>query len=1199
MPDDINGMQANLGLSGASMDSIGIPTPSPADIALRLTMESASRQQQAQQTISSAPLGAPAGFREQFQRQMSLIQAQQSLNPYAAQMMAQHQPQQQQQYLPSPLTMTPPSTGVFRPPPPPAAAAPLPPVHTPLNQFSPFSPQAPAPMFSSPHEQRIQQEDIRSNRNFAMLSQAPKAMGYSAGIMAGAATGAAVGSRFGAWGGVIGAGVGAVAAGASGVAEGMGNIGQGLMRPAIERRTMGAALQNTSRNWVVSGSDVSPLGRGLSQDASNNLAGEIQNMSSDTTFQKQTGGMFNRQDLMKITRQGGEQGLMDMAQDVPQIKQQLKQTATTIKQFMELTNDPDVTNVIRQMGRMRQLGMTQQDMTTAAQGMKTFSRAAGTSIEGLQQMGGLPGAATFQQAGLTAGEGFKYGNFAAASSRQLVASGGVSPRQLALMGGVQGMAQRDMQGQAAMGSMPMFAAANAQYGDQGWGTGRGGQQAAEGGAFGMVHGALRTMNQAVQRGGIGALASFPLKQREIADKAMSEMTPQEQMAQRFQGAMTTGQRLGLKGEEAFSAGSRLMYGDDQAQQMLIQAKSPEFWKAQRGMLKQRKKELGQETMWRAEQESPILGGVPRDAVRSMGFTGRGSWGEDVGNFFEGIGEGASTTVKAVGGIFGGIGEAWDQDMARREGRIRTRLSKSGAAATAGVKEGSMRGFMESAERGEKGDLVKGDMDISNQAVINAANLQDKGATGLGATVAEGIAWADPTGTIGDVIGPIGALVSTKLTKSQQEQKSAVKTYVETASRSLEILDEAKKVGGKDPKVIDAMNSIDDALGSKGSGMSVIEAAANALDKEVYDRGSNGEVLSEKDYEAAVIQGLQAQGLSPKEAKSKVAEMKKSGALSNITSQVVHFAKKDSRDLELWTTTQEKDHRESIRDQTSKAVDSRQESLRKSIKDVEAELDLDSTFGGSGSYSAEEEKIQKMAAKAGGKGFALKVAAAEAFTGDRDDRSLKRWDELTKGMSNEEQAKLRKEAEGMDEDMRERLIDIGQEAGKDTSKIIKFGKAQHAIGMQGAWGSAGFTESVGKYSSKLEGMLASDEGEISAQKVAGAFTDDELKKMAREGGAGGRQMAQLIKKTREGDTKAAALLEKHATEQADISEEGVEETAGVKGEGEEAQKVEAADEAMADMQKMFAGFGPASKDFAYGAKALAEAMDSDSFNKRTE
>ena len=154
-------------------------------------------------------------------------------------------------------------------------------------------------------------------------------------------------------------------------------------------------------------------------------------------------------------------------------------------------------------------------------------------------------------------------------------------------------------------------------------------------------------------------------------------------------------------------------------------------------------------------------------------------------------------------------------------------------------------------------------------------------------------------------------------------------------------------------------------------------------------------------------------------------------------------------------------------------------------------------------------------------------------------------------------------------------------------------------MQGAWGSQGFTESVGKYSKKLEGVLGGTDGEITSQGVAKAFTDEELNKMARDGGPGARRMAKIIKKTKEGDVKAAALLEKHATEQAEIDKEGVEEAVAVKGDSEEAQKLEAADEAMADMQKMFLNFGPATKDFAFGAKALAEAMDNHEIGKRED
>ncbi len=1201
MPDNVNGMQANIGLSGAQMSPVGMPTPSPADVALRLTTEASQRMQYSQQAIASAPLGASAIFQRQFQQQMATIQAQQSMNPYAAAMMAQSMTPQQQRYMPSPLTMTPPSTGVFRTPPPPAVA-PIAPAHVPDSPITPFTPRAPAPMFSSPYEQQIQQQEIRANRNFSYASQAPSVVGQGLGIAGGAYAGAQLGKSFGGMGALAGAGIGAVAAGASGFAQGAGNLAQRFMRPAIERREMGAGLQSMSRDWVVSGQDMSPLGRGLSRDASINLAGGIQDLAGNKQFQQQTGGMFNRKDLMQMTRQGGEQGLFDMAQSVPQIKQQLQQTAQTVKQFMELTNDPDVSNVIRQMGRMRQFGLSQQEMVTAAQGMKTYARAAGTSIGGVQQIGGLPGAATFQQAGLTAGQGFQYGNFAAASARQSVASGAVSPRQLALMGGVQGMAQRDIQAQAAFSSMPLFAASNAQFGAQGWGVNQRASGRAEGGAFGMVNNAMQAMNQGVQRGGLGALAMFPLQQREIADRAMSEMTPMQLKAQRFEMAMNTGQRLGMSGQGGFAAGARTLYGDEVASQMMTQAKSPEFWRAQKQMLRGRQRELGYNTMRRAEEASPMLGGVPRDAARALGFTGRGSWGSGVERFFGEEGDGIGG---AVSGAFEGLGEMWDQHQAGKSGIIRTRTSRANAAATAGVASAKgLDAFQRGARRAaDEENLVSGDIDIDSGGLVKAANLQDQGVTGLGEQIAN-VATAPLryfTGTDAFKPGEAVQYGRIALSTSKDEQRQMVRKYVDTASRSLEILDESKKVGGVKKHVVDAVMSVEGALGEsgKGQGMSIIADAANILDKEVYSRGSGGETLSEADYDNAVKKSLMNKGgLSSSEATAKVKEMRQSGALGKVISQAVHHAKKNPRDPDLWIGTQEKKNREGVRELISEATESRADNLRDSMETLEGTLGIaaDSLFG---NYSKQERDIQKEAAKVGGKAFALQAAAAQAFTGDMEDRDDTKWKELSKkfGLSAAEQNEYMTKAEGMSAPMADRMAGI---AGKGTSdQLMEYGDKQHAIGMQKVWGGEGFQKAVGKYSDKLEGMLAGDEQEITAKKVAGAFTSEELEKMSSTGGTGGKRMAALIKASQGTGAKAEkaqALLAKQAAEMNTITEEGVEESSAVKGEGKEAQKLAASEDAMENMQQMFAGFGPATKEFALGAKELREAMQSDMFTR---
>ncbi len=132
------------------------------------------------------------------------------------------------------------------------------------------------------------------------------------------------------------------------------------------------------------------------------------------------------------------------------------------------------------------------------------ARAAGTSIGGIQSQGGLPGAATFQQAGLSPAAGFGYGMHAMSSARQAVASGTFTPMQLAMQGGVHGVAQRNTQAQAAYMGTPLFAASVGGYKDGNWGLDTGNlsqQYSGGGGARGMVMGAVQNLGQADTEGG--------------------------------------------------------------------------------------------------------------------------------------------------------------------------------------------------------------------------------------------------------------------------------------------------------------------------------------------------------------------------------------------------------------------------------------------------------------------------------------------------------------------------------------------------------------------------------------------------------------------------------------------------------------------------------------------------------------------------
>lgn len=596
MTNNLNGMQARVGLVPGSAPASAVLTPAQA--AAQMSQQASAQLQAAQAQMSVAyGGGASFNFGQQFQQQLSQIQQQQSMGIQQAAAMAGMMPGASMYapgMLPSPISMTPPSTGVFRPPTPMAAMSPIPPMQSMPFAQTPFTPQMPSSMFRPQFEQNIMQREMQSDRGFSMSAQIPGALGHGAGLGMGAMAGAAIGSRFGAVGGLVGGVIGAGAAQLSGLAGGMGGIGEMMGRPSVERHLMGSSIQQMSQNWVVGGPQLHGMGQGLSRGASMDLAGRVQSMAGSSSFKKETGGMFNRDDLMGIMGQAGGAGLMDQAQGVEGIQDNLRKVSRTIRRFMQLTNDPDVTSVIQEMGRMHQMGMSVEDIDMAAGSMRSYARAAGTSVRQMSSTYGAMGAQTYQAAGLSPASGMMQGMYAGASARQGVAAGAYNPRQLSMLGGVQGIAQRSMQTNAAMMSMPLMGAAMGSYGAGGWGLdydNLAGMSSGQGGAQGLVTGAMRNMGSAVARGGVGALAMFPLQQRMMQAEAADSMSPYQQETMKFNMAMSTGKQLGLKGAGAFATGAQAMFGKEAAEQMMLQASSPQYWKSQADMIRREQYDL--------------------------------------------------------------------------------------------------------------------------------------------------------------------------------------------------------------------------------------------------------------------------------------------------------------------------------------------------------------------------------------------------------------------------------------------------------------------------------------------------------------------------------------------------------------------------------------------------------------------------------
>ncbi|RLI88014.1 MAG: hypothetical protein DRP01_00240 [Archaeoglobales archaeon] len=759
MSNGYNPMQANLGL----MSGQGSRVMTPSDIATSLSQQASAQLSQAE---SMSPVarggGSSFNFGQQFQAQLGQIQQQQSLGVYQAAMMAGAMPGAQGYsggMVPSPLTMTPPSTGAFRPPAPPPMMAPISPTPIMPVASTPLTPRAPSPIFQTAWDQEVRQREARADQLFAYQAQAPRAIGQGAGYGIGALAGGMLGARFGGLGKIAGAAIGAGAAHFSGAAQGLGDVSMLPMQSTIQAHSMGAALQRSSQDWVVSGPQLHPLGRGLNRGASQQLASGIQSMAEDSSFQQSTGGMFNQKDLMKITQLSGQAGLMDMEQSIPGIQQNLRRVSQAISSFMELTNQPDVVTVVKQMGQLRQLGFGVDQMDEAAQGMRSFSRAAGTSIQGAMQQYGMPGAMTYQQAGLMAGPGMQYGMYSGATARQGVAGGVYNTQQLSMLGGVGGIAQRNMQAQAAMLSMPLFGAAAGQYGAGGWGMNANSLaqmgSSGSGGAQGMVLNAVQNMGNAVQSGGVGAMAMFGLQQRQVQSQAANAMTPYEQTVMRFRMARETGQGLGLKGAGAFAVGAQSLFGKEVAEQMMIEASDPDHWRQQRDMISRRQEDISRQQRDEIREAAPGMFGQIAGAVTPKDTTMRNvkdAWLRPFGKLSRIIGEGMDDSSD-----FKRRNSAWE------EGRLYSRTPTEFIASSK-----SARRAQEQWEAGATGEMLGGTKGVGGlaqadpiQAYHDVMSYQDRRGPEGSAHVAGGMSAKDIdqgiefVGTVLDYATPAG------------------------------------------------------------------------------------------------------------------------------------------------------------------------------------------------------------------------------------------------------------------------------------------------------------------------------------------------------------------------------------------------------------------------------------------------------------
>jgi len=459
----------------------------------------------------------------------------------------------------------------------------------------------------------------------------------------------------------------------SGMGQSFQAAGMNLFNPLIAQRAQALQLQRQSMSFVHGGSDLGAMGMGLSMTASQRLNTGLMGMADSRGFQHATGGMFNRQDVMRITQLSGQFGMLDQSQTADQIKQQVGRISRSLSNFMRIAEQPDLQEAMRMMGQMRSLGMNITETTTAARNARMFARMAGTDTGTIMQQG-MQGAGVFQQAGLSGASGMMAGMAAGGMSASLASL--MDPRRLSMAGGAGGIAQTLMGGAAQAGiSDPILASML---------TRRGGHLAIDREALMSMARGDSSIQQLMQSGagrvralgGREVLMEMATRRRELQDQAqgmmggtLSTLMPLIQASAIMRG--TPGMTMG-------GALRTLGMGEQQARTYEQMSQDPRFWENMRRQQRQEMAEQRREVQEQRDEAAQAAGtgGFARSARRHLDslndrFTNATGAAE---RYLFGAGQDVEEAAGGDGVIRADTGVSYGSETGRRalRSRLRTR-----------------------------------------------------------------------------------------------------------------------------------------------------------------------------------------------------------------------------------------------------------------------------------------------------------------------------------------------------------------------------------------------------------------------------------------------------------------------------------------------------------------------------------------------
>jgi len=509
----------------------------------------------------------------------------------------------------------------------------------------PFAPPPAPPSFDTAYGGALSNQQANHERAF-FLGQGERGIAARMGTNAAfGAAGAAIGRRFGGpIGGFVGGMAGFLGSEMGGAGAGAQNLyGNWFGAPRAAEFGAAGAIEHMSQGFVSGGPFMHARGQGFSHHASQEAAHGLTQMAGSSSFRRDTRDRFNQQDVFRITQLASESGMMSGVSSPEAMTSRVREVARSLSSFMELAKEPDIVRAIQTMGSLRSSGLNLQETMQAVSHGKSFARMAGTSFQGLAEIGGSIGSSTFQSMGMTQGLGFGVGMGAYGQAASSINRGILSPQLGAMMGGAQGISQLNTMYSGAALQHPMTVPGLM---SSSGGLNAGAMQNYLGGRgdlFSLTSqgaGALSGMANRMGVGGLGmGVALQPLLQDTVGRAIQSQGAFAGRNLEDRQ-VMALARQMGMRGSEGYITAAQMM-GMDRTQSLsrATELGSASYWQGQRQQLGTDRAEAHAEEIRRREASAPGIG------TTLLRDTGLGDATAGIGEAFHHLGVGVSRALR--------------------------------------------------------------------------------------------------------------------------------------------------------------------------------------------------------------------------------------------------------------------------------------------------------------------------------------------------------------------------------------------------------------------------------------------------------------------------------------------------------------------------------------------------------------------------